>query len=180
MKSTTLNSGDVNMKCKLFQRDLWSSLLFCLSLILLNKLPKEINCRYKVSGKIANHLLYADDLKCFAKNDNQLQMKFWHDNCAKATFLKEKLSSSRNVTLDRNIERNELEDERSYNNWCHLEGKGIKNSFVREKYEGGILQNKCDYENSVKWQKQNWSCKHIRHIDIHLQLQYYELVRLWD
>lgn len=69
--STSINSGDINIKCIIFQEDLLTPLLFCLALILRWKHLNETNCGYKVYEESINHLLYMDDLKPFAKNDNQ-------------------------------------------------------------------------------------------------------------
>ena len=76
-------------------------------------------------GKSINHLFYMDDLKLFARNDNELTglldtvikfsddsgMQLGLDKCAKAAFIKEKIVKTENITLDVSTTIKELEQE---------------------------------------------------------------------
>ena len=91
-----------------------------------------------------NHLFYTDDLKLFAKNDQQLQgllnivkqfsddiqMKFGLDKCAKALFLRGKLLKS--ITLDSTTIIKDLEPKESYKYLGVTDGDGIQHSSMRE------------------------------------------------
>ena len=88
-----------------------------------------------------------DDLKLFAKNDQQLQgllnivkqfsddirMEFGLDKCAKATFFRGKLLKAKNITLDTVMVIKDLETEESYKYLGVTEGDGILHSSMREK-----------------------------------------------
>ena len=93
-----------------------------------------------------NHLFYTDDLKLFAKNDQQLQgllnivkqfsddiqMKFGLDKCAKATFLRGKLLKAKSITLDSTTIIKDLEPKQSYKYLGVTEGDEIQHSSMRE------------------------------------------------
>ena len=88
-----------------------------------------------------------DNLKLFAKNDQQLQgllnivkqfsydiqMEFGLDKCAKAAFLCEKLLKAKNITLDTTTVIKDLELKESYKHLGITEGDGILHSSMREK-----------------------------------------------
>ena len=79
-----------------------------------SKLLNNTEYRYKTYDNTINHLFYMNDLKLFAKNDQQLQdllktlkefsddirMEFWLNKCAKATFFCGKLLKAKNITQD--------------------------------------------------------------------------------
>ena len=98
---------DVNVKKAIFKGDSLSPLLFCLALDplckILNKLSEGYNLgagRRKDPDKRINYLLFMNDLKRFAENDEQLKkqlkivqkfyksirMDFGLDKCAKCTI----------------------------------------------------------------------------------------------
>ena len=93
-----------------------------------------------------------DDLKLFAKNDQQLQdlinivtqfcddirMEFGLDKCAKATFFCGKLLKPKNIILDTTTVIKDFEPEESYKYLGVTEGDGIQHSSVREK-----IRKKC-------------------------------------
>lgn len=97
----TAISNRLNIRRGIFQGDSLSPLLFCLSLIPLTHELNNSSYGYKINKKIFNHLLYLEDLKLFAKDDNELKgllnivkyfsddigMDFGLDKCAKVTFL---------------------------------------------------------------------------------------------
>ena len=88
-----------------------------------------------------------DDLKLFAKNDQQLQgllnivkqfsddirMEFGLDKCAKATFFRGKLLKAKNITLDTATVIKDLKLEESYKYLGVTEGDEIQHSSMREK-----------------------------------------------
>ena len=68
----TLNVEDININSGIFQEGSLSPILFCVTLIPLSKLHNNTGYGYKIYDNIINHLFYMDDLKLFAKNDEQL------------------------------------------------------------------------------------------------------------
>ena len=66
--------GEVNVKRGIFQGDSLSPLLFVLSMVPLSLILRKINAYYKWGKKDykLNHLLYMDDLKLFAKSEEQI------------------------------------------------------------------------------------------------------------
>ena len=65
--------GEVNVKRGIFQRDGLSPLLFVLSMVPLSLILKKVNACYKWGKKEykLNHLLFMDDLKLYAKSEEQ-------------------------------------------------------------------------------------------------------------
>ncbi|KAF7224300.1 putative LOC107388682-like protein [Nothobranchius furzeri] len=102
---------------------------------------------YEVQGKKIKHLLYMDDMKTYAKNDNQQEglwqivklfsddicMQFGLDKCAKATFKKGKLTSTSNIQLDQETVVMELNQEETYKYLGVSEGDGIQHATMKEK-----------------------------------------------
>jgi hypothetical protein len=66
--------GTVNIKRGIFQGDSFSPLLFVIALIPLTHVLRETNMGYQLekNGPKINHLLFMDDLKLFAKNENEI------------------------------------------------------------------------------------------------------------
>ena len=60
----------------IFQGDILSPLLFVLSMIPLSLILQKVNAAYEWGKKEykVNHLLFMDDLKLYAKNEDQLSM----------------------------------------------------------------------------------------------------------
>ena len=141
-----LNGGDININNDIFQGDSLSPILFCVALIPLSKLLNSTGYSYKIYDNTINHLFYMDDLKLFAKNDQQLQgllnivkqfsdnirMEFGLDKCAKPTFFCGKLLKAKNMTLDTGTVIKDLEPEKSYKYLEVTEGGGIQGSCLRE------------------------------------------------
>ena len=142
----TLNAGDININNGIFQGDSISPILFCVTLIPPRKL-NNTGYGYKIYDNTINHLFYMDDLKLFAKNDQQLQglinivkqfsddirMEFGLNKCAKATFFRGTLMKAKNITLDTTTIIKDLEPEESYKYLRVTEGDGIQHSSTREK-----------------------------------------------
>ena len=141
----TLNAGDININSGIYQGDSLSPILFCVTLIPLSKLLNNTGYCNKPRNTI-NHLFYMDELKLFAKNDQQLQgllsivkqfsddirMEFGLDKCAKATFFRGKLLKAKNITLNTTTIIKDLEPEESYEYLGVTEGNGIQHSSMRE------------------------------------------------
>lgn len=71
----SLTSRPINIKSGIFQRDSLSPLLFCLALAPLSCPLNNSSHGYKTQNGKLNHLFYIDDLKTFAKDDNQQKKK---------------------------------------------------------------------------------------------------------
>ena len=69
----TLKSDPIKLKRGDFQGDSLSPLLFCLALIPLSNKLNNTNYGYQIFDPTINYLFYMDDLKLFAKNDQDLE-----------------------------------------------------------------------------------------------------------
>ena len=67
------DQGEVNVKKGIFQGDSLLPLLFMLSMVSLSLILKKVNACYKWGKKEykLNHLLFTDDLKLYAKSEEQ-------------------------------------------------------------------------------------------------------------
>ena len=129
----TINSiaiGVVLIKCGIFQGDSLSPILFIICLIPLSKLLEMNNMGYKINSEnIINHLLYMDDLKLYAKNDQEIDaltntvrifstdinMKFGFQKCAKVTINKGKMVKGDGIPiLDKEIKNLDIEENYKY------------------------------------------------------------------
>ena len=109
-----LKSRSIKINTCIFQGDSLSPLLFCLSLMPLSRELNQTGYGYNIQKRSINHQFYMDDLKLFAKDDNDLEglletmkkfsddtdMFFGLDKCAKATFKRGKLAGTTSVKLD--------------------------------------------------------------------------------
>ena len=68
-----LTTEDISFLRGIFQGDTLSPLLFCLALAPIRNILKRANIGYKIGGKKVSNLLYIDDLKCYAKDDNEME-----------------------------------------------------------------------------------------------------------
>ena len=144
MNKKVANAGHTVVK---INKDSVSPILFCVTLIPLSKLLKNTGYSYEIYDNIINHLFYLDDLKLFAKNDQQRQgllntvkqfsydirKKFRQDKCAKAAFFRGKLLKAKDITLDTTTVIKYLETEESYQYLGVTERDGIQHSSMREK-----------------------------------------------
>ena len=66
--------GNVKIRCGIFQGDSLSPLLIALVMIPLTLMLWQTKASYELEkgGKKINHLLFVDDLKLFAKNEDQI------------------------------------------------------------------------------------------------------------
>ena len=92
----TISTDTISFKCGIFQGDSLSPLLFCLTLNPITNLLKRNDVGYKIEKTKIHSLLYIDDLKVYARNDEEMEkcralihmfsedirMEFGLDKCA--------------------------------------------------------------------------------------------------
>ena len=146
-------SEPIRIQRGIFQGDSLSPLLFCMALFPLTKLINQQKYGYRCQKATFNHLFYMDDLKLFAKNDEELErllnivksfsdsikMNFNVSKCAKLTIKRGKYQSSRNITLDQNCSIQELENHQDYKYLGISENAGINHKKMKDK----ILKEYC-------------------------------------
>ena len=146
--------SDINIRKGIFQGDSLFPLLFCLALDPLSKILNKQTLGYNLGTerrkdpkKRINHLLFMDDLKLFAENNEQLEkllkvvhkfsksikMEFGLDKCAKCTIRAGKKVVTENIILEDNIEIKELEFESTYKYLGVEENSMIEHRKMREK-----------------------------------------------
>ena len=144
-----LTTGKISIKQGIFQGDSLSPLLFCLALV---PLTSEINASgygYKMNRNSVpiSNLLYMDDLKLYASNDDQQQgelkivkqfsedikMTFGLDKCAKVSFKQGKLISTGNIELDQEATISDLDPNSAYKYLGVDESDGIQHTKMKEK-----------------------------------------------
>ena len=145
-KNGTEKSSELRIQRGIFQGDALSPLLFCIALFPLSKILNENNLGYKCKGKLFSHLLYMDDLKLYAKNDEDLReqllivkeysdtikMNFNVNKCAKLTIRRGKYSSSNNITLNAETTIRELEQHDTYKYLGVSEGAGLSHNKMKQ------------------------------------------------
>ena len=131
----------------LFRVDSLSPLLFYLALTPLSYELNDTGYGYKIGEKKINHLFYMDNLKLYAKNGKELDgllcsvkkfsddtgMKFGLDKCAKASFIKGRLTSTSEIKLNEDNSIRELDQEETYKHSVIDEGDGIEHAKRKEK-----------------------------------------------
>ena len=168
--NATTNAEKLRIKCGIFQGDSLSTLLFCISLIPLSIQLNNAGYGYQIMGKSINHLFYMDDLKLFARNDNELTglldtvkkfsddigMQVGVDKCVKVTFIKGKIAKTENITLIVSTTIRELDQEGTYKYLSFQEAEGISNFANEEKVRKefyrrvrAILQTELNARNKV-------------------------------
>ena len=105
----SISSRQIEIKRGIFQGDSLSPLLFCITLAPLSSLLNNITYGFMSQYGKLNHLFYMDDLKTFAKDDDQqlglltivktfssdIKMEFGLEKCAEAPFKRGRLASYR-------------------------------------------------------------------------------------
>ena len=142
-------TNPISIKNGIFQGDSLSPLIFCLALAPLSNLLNNTGMGYNVYNERVNHLFYMDDLKLYAKNDEQLEgllqivkmfsddinMQFGLDKCAKATFKRGKLMKTSSIELDKATSIQDIDQEGTYKYLGINEGDGIQHSKMKEKVQ---------------------------------------------
>ena len=73
LPSNSKSITEVAIKCGVYQRDAPSPLQFCITLNPLSALLDKSTYRYRFkSGTTINHLIYMDDIKLYAKNEQNI------------------------------------------------------------------------------------------------------------
>ena len=73
LSANSKSIADVTIKCGIYQGDALSPLLFCMALNPLSALLDKSTYGYRFkSGTTINHLLYMDDIKLYAKNEQDI------------------------------------------------------------------------------------------------------------
>ena len=73
LSANSKSIADVTIKCGIYQGDALSPLLFCITLSPLSALMDNSTYGYRFkSGITINHLLYMDDIKLYAKNEQDI------------------------------------------------------------------------------------------------------------
>ena len=154
----TLDAGEINVKCGIFQGDCLSLLLFCITLFPLSWLLNRSNLSYCVgkgrkSNNLVSHSFFVDDLKLFASNEKQLNslletvaifsrdigMSFGLDKCAKLAITKGDKTSAENVQLSTGDLIQELENEATYKYLGLNESDSISHTAMKENLEKEYL-----------------------------------------
>ena len=142
-----VKSDYLNIRRGIFQGDSLSPLLFCLALVPLSSELNNTECGFRVFDRTISHLFYMDDLKLFAKNDQDLEgmlttvrqfsedicMEFGLDKCAKATFHRGRIHKTSSIALDIETTIKELDPEEAYKYLGVNEGDGINHASMKEK-----------------------------------------------
>ena len=153
-ESGTLMSDNINIKRGIFEGDSLSRLLFCISLIPLSLELNSLGYGYKIKTEQITHLFYMDDLKLYAKNDNELEgllrivkgftgdigMKFGLSNCAKATFKRGKLEKSDLVRQDEETMNKDLMQEKVYKYLGVDKSSGIQHATMKQKLKEELVR----------------------------------------
>ena len=146
-EKSTITTSPIKIRSGIFQGDSFSPLIFCLALAPLSLMLNDSKLGYEIKNQKINHLFYMDDLKLYAGNDEELEkllkivkefsddigMEFGLDKCAKATFIRGRLTKSQNIQLDRKTEIKDLEQEETYKYLGVDESNGIQHPKMREK-----------------------------------------------
>ena len=143
-----IKTGRIAIRRGIFQGDSLSPLLFCLSLVPLTNMLNSDNLGYVVQKEHrVSHLLYMDDLKLFAKDDNQLdqelgvvktfsddiEMEFGLDKCSKVTIKRGKLVSGSNSKLNNDTEIRNLDQDEVYKYLGVDQSDGIQHNIMKDK-----------------------------------------------
>ena len=146
-ESGILMSDNINIKRGIFQGDSLSPLFFYISLIPLSLELNSSGYGYKIRTERITLLFYMDDLKLYAKDDNELEgllrivkgfsddigIEFGLSKCAKATLKRGILENSDHVRLDEETMIKDLELEKVYKYLVVDESSGIQHATMKLK-----------------------------------------------
>ena len=163
--------GEVNVKRGIFQGDSLSPLMFALSMVPLSLILKKVNACYKWRKKEykLNHLLFMDDLKLYAKSEEQtntlvrtvyvfstdIGMEFGIKKCGILTMKRDKIVKCEGIKLPDGEVMKQVGQE-GYTYLGIIELDKIKETEMKEKitkeYKGRqrlILKSKLNGRNKV-------------------------------
>ena len=132
--------GTVNIRRGIFQGDSLSPLLFIICMIPVTKVLRKVQIGYALDGVKINHLFFMDDLKLFAKNENEIDslvstvnlinqdigMQFGVKKCGVVTMKRGRLAKSTDIQLCGGDKIREVDDQ-GYKYLGILENKGRGN-----------------------------------------------------
>ena len=140
--------GTVDIKRGIFQGDSFSPLLFVMIMIPMTMILKENKTGFKFgnTGESLNHLLFMDDLKLYASNENELKvlvnevhayskdicMEFGMDKCATLITRNGKRVKSEGVTLPSGETMKDI-DEEGYKYLGVLQNENLMNREMKDK-----------------------------------------------
>ena len=138
---------NLDINCGILQSDSMSLLLSCLALTPLSYELNDTGYVCKIGEGKINHLFYMDDLKLHGKNYKQLDgllytvkkfsdnidMEFGLDKCAKATFIRGRLTSTSEIRFNEDTSIRELDQDETYKYLGIDDGDGIQYAKMKEK-----------------------------------------------
>ena len=142
LAENSISTNAFKISTGIFQGDSPSGLHFILCLLPLSWMLKQSNLGYQPSfmNEKKNHLLFMDDLKIYAANDQQLislinlvkifsddiGMNFGIGKCNKMTILKGNVKPSKNIKLENGEEIKSLDNQQYYKYLGFNENKAIE------------------------------------------------------
>ncbi|KAL1448229.1 hypothetical protein WDU94_006605 [Cyamophila willieti] len=150
-----IKTRNIQIKRGIYQGDSLSPLLFCLALIPLTNMLNQERIGYEIERNIRiNHLLYMDDLKLFAKNEEEIQravdivktfskdvkMSFGLDKCATITIKRGKVVTTENIQVNEEEEIKSLSSEETYKYLGLEERDGIEYDIMKKKIKSEYIR----------------------------------------
>eukprot|EP00795_Rhopilema_esculentum_P003517 gene3517-biopygen1669 len=162
--------GLVNIRRGIFQGDSLSPLLFVICMIPLTEVLRKVKMGYTLDGVKINHLLFMDDLKLFAKNENEIDsltstvnlisqdigMEFGIKKCGVVTLRRGKLTGSAGIELVNGEKIKEVGEEGykylGITELDRIKEEEMKKIFQREYFRRVrlIMQSKLNGRNKIK------------------------------
>ena len=156
--------GTVSIKRGIFQGDSLSPLLFVVTMIPLTLILRkcEAGCLYANNTKL-NHLFFMDDLKLYARNENQLDSlkqtvriiskdigrKFGIEKCAVLVLKRGRLAQSEGIRLPDETTIRAMREREGYKYLGVLEADGMLNDTMKKKI-GKVAQSKLNGGNLIR------------------------------
>ena len=174
-KNSITTTRDITIKTGIFQGDCPSGLNFVIALLPLSWLLKRSGIGYNIGPKTTpkkiSHLLFMDDLKCYANTENQMKsmlkivqqfsndikMKFGLEKCNLMKIEKGKITKTNDITLENEECIKALELEKCYKYLGMHESNEIKTKRMRTKLKNEyferiklILKTKLNSRNTIE------------------------------
>lgn len=149
-------TDEINIRKGIFQGDKLSTLWFCLAINFLSKLLNKSSYGYVIDKRTnikINHLLYIDDLKLYAANEEQLlrqlkivtsftrtiKMELGLEKCAVIHVKRGKLSEGNTMMIEDDLGIQRLTQEDTYKYLGIQQGMEIKSNEAKESFEYKFL-----------------------------------------